>query len=124
VQHLWGRRFLPRSQTILVAAPGTELRQSIVFALEADGFRVDAHLSLSAAMASAPAADTTLLVVDENALDHAKGYKALKELGRPVILLVDKMRVAPRIGNIKVLNKPLLGRLLTETVQSVLAMRA
>jgi DNA-binding response OmpR family regulator len=115
---------LPRSQTILVAAPGTELRQSIVFALEADGFSVDPHLSLSAAMASAGASDAALLVVDENALDQAKGYKALKELGRPVILLVDKMRVGTRLGNIKVLTKPLLGRLLTDTVQSVLAMRA
>ena len=115
---------MPRSQTILVAAPGTELRQSIVFALEADGFRVDPHLSLSAAMAAADAAENALLVVDENALDHAKGYKALKELGRPVILLVDRMRVSPRIGNIKVLTKPLLGRLLTDTVQNVLAARA
>jgi hypothetical protein len=95
-----------------------------VFALEADGFRVDPHLSLSAAMAAADAAENALLVVDENALDHAKGYKALKELGRPVILLVDRMRVSPRIGNIKVLTKPLLGRLLTDTVQNVLAARA
>jgi hypothetical protein len=123
VRSTWGRLFLPRSQTILVAAPGTELRQSIVFALEADGFHVDPHVSLSAAMAGG-ASDTALLVVDENALDQAKSYKALKELGRPVILLVDRMRVGPRVGNIKVLTKPLLGRLLTDTVQSVLAARA
>lgn len=108
-----------RLQTILVAAPGAELRRSLAFALDADGFDVVSHRSLRAALESAGGAAG--VVVDENALsDGTKDVAALKRFGRPVILLVDRMRVLPRIDGLRVLDKPLLGRLLIETVQSAL----
>ena len=49
---------------------------------------------------------------------HARVYTEERE--RPVILLVDRMRVAPKLERLKVLKKPLLGRLLIETVQGAL----
>jgi hypothetical protein len=101
---------LSRSGTILVAAPGAELRQSIVFALEADGFEVEAHDTLGSAIAAAAAARPICFVVDENALDgHRNGALALQKFGLPVILLVDRLRAIPRLGRIKTLIKPLLG---------------
>jgi hypothetical protein len=111
---------LSRAQIILVAAPGAELRQSIVFALEADGFDVVSHTSLVTAMASPEAPLAASMVVDENALDQTNGHQLLEAFGRPIVLLVDKLRVVPRIAGIKVLMKPLLGRMLTETVKSTL----
>jgi hypothetical protein len=110
---------LQRSRTILVAAPGAELRRSIVFALEAEGYAVDPHLSLRAATNSPRASSAHCLIVDENALDDQA--LALHEFGRPIILLVDRLRDIPDLSAMKVLAKPLLGRQLTDTVQSALA---
>jgi hypothetical protein len=113
---------LSRPGTILVAAPGAELRQSIVFALEADGFEVDAHASLGAAIAASGSSGSLCFVVDENALNgHPNGAKALQKFGLPVILLVDRLRAIPRLTRIKILIKPLLGQRLLEMVRGALA---
>jgi hypothetical protein len=107
-----------------VAVPGAELRRSIEFALDADGFDVVSHRSVRAALDSSGAAGAACIVVDENALsERTKDVDALKQFGRPVILLVDRMRVAPQLDRLKVLKKPLLGRLLG-TVQSALTENA
>jgi FixJ family two-component response regulator len=109
---------LSRSGIILVAAPGAELRQSIAFALEADGFEVDAHASLAAAIAAPGSAAAHCFVVDENALNgHANGTLALQKIGLPVILLVDRLRAIPRLARIRTLTKPLLGQRLIEMVR-------
>jgi hypothetical protein len=109
---------LSRSGAILVAAPGAELRQSIVFALEADGFEVDAHASLGAAIAASGSSGALCFVVDENALNgHANGAMVLQKFGLPVILLVDRLRAIPRLARVKVLTKPLLGQRLIEMVR-------
>jgi FixJ family two-component response regulator len=109
---------LSRSGIILVAAPGAELRQSIVFALEADGFEVDAHASLAAAITAPGSSAALCFVVDENALNgHANGALALQKIGLPVILLVDRLRAIPRLARIKTLIKPLLGQRLIEMVR-------
>jgi hypothetical protein len=113
---------LSRSGTILVAAPGAELRQSIVFALEADGFEVDAHDTLGSAIAASGASRSICFVVDENALGgHANGAMALKKVGLPVILLVDRLRAIPRLSRMKTLTKPLLGQRLIEMVRGASA---
>ena len=112
---------MSQAQIILVAVPGTELRQSIVFALEADGFEIVSYSSLTAALAAPEARRAASLVVDENALQSADSEQLLRTFGRPIVLLVDKLRVVPEIAGIKVLTKPLLGRMLTETVKGTLA---
>ena len=114
-----GRRLaLPR--IVLIAAPGSELRRSIAFALEADGFTAEAHASLAAAMALPAATTSICLIVDENALD-GQGNRAatLKRLGIPVILLADRIRKIPRVAGMKVLTKPLLGPTLVDTVRAL-----
>ena len=94
--------------------------RSIEFALDADGFDVVSHRSLRAVL-DLPGAAAACVVVDENALgERARDIEALEQFGRPVILLVDRMRVAPKLERLKVLKKPLLGRLLIETVQGAL----
>lgn len=111
---------MARSRTVLVAAPGAELRRSIVFALEADGYTAEPHDTLAAALAQPTAASALCLIVDENALDgHTHRAAALKRLGIPVILLVDRIRKIPRVGGMKVLAKPLLGPSLLETVRAL-----
>jgi FixJ family two-component response regulator len=111
---------LALSRIVLVAAPGAELRRSIVFALEADGFAAEAHASLVAAMASPVASSAICLIVDENALDgHTHRAATLKRLAIPVILLVDRIRKIPRVAGMKVLTKPLLGTPLLETVRAL-----
>jgi hypothetical protein len=110
---------LSRSGIILVAAPGAELRQSIVFALEAEGLDVDAHPTLSSAIATG-SSGCICFVVDENALvGHANGAMALQRFGLPVILLVDRLRTIPRLARLKTLTKPLLGQRLIEMVRGV-----
>ena len=107
------------SRIVLVAAPGAELRRSIVFALEADGYVAEAHASLAAAMAASSAASCICFIVDENALDgHTRRAATLKRLGIPVILLVDRIRTIPRVAGMKVLTKPLLGQSLLESVRA------
>ena len=111
---------MSRPGTILVAAPGAELRQSIAFALEADGFAVDAHASLAAAIGAPGSSAALCFVVDENALNgHANGGLALQKIGLPVILLVDRLRAIPRLARIKTLTKPMLGQRLIEMVRGV-----
>jgi hypothetical protein len=106
----------------LVVAPAAELRRSIVFALEANGFKVEAHPWLGPAAASAHLSVPACLVVDENALvDQPGGTKALKEFAQPVVLLVDRLRAIPRLARVKVLRKPMLGDQLIDTVRGALA---
>jgi DNA-binding response OmpR family regulator len=118
---VWGN-FLTISRIVLVAAPGAELRRSIVFALEADGYVAEAHASLNAAMAAPSAANCVCFIVDENALDgQTRRAATLKRLGIPVILLVDRIRTIPRVAGMKVLTKPMLGQSLLETVRATAA---
>jgi hypothetical protein len=113
---------LSPTQTILVVAPGAELRRSIVFALEANGFKVESHPWLGSAAAAAEVSPAACLVIDENALvDQPSGARVLKEFARPVVLLVDRLRAIPRLARIKVLRKPMLGDQLIETVRGALA---
>ncbi len=106
------------AQTILVAAPGRDLRESLVFALEADGFQVSAHSQLTEALASAHSKAAACIVVDEKAVDNSpEGHAQLGGLGRPLVLLVDALAVIPEVPRLRVLTKPLLGRLLIETVR-------
>jgi hypothetical protein len=113
---------LALSRTVLVAAPGAELRRSIVFALEADGYTAESHDSLAAALAQPIASGALCAIVDENALDgHSPRAATLKRIGIPVILLVDRIRKIPRVGGMKVLTKPLLGPSLLETVRGLAA---
>lgn len=103
--------------TVLVVIPDGELRRSIEFAFDAEGFASEEHGDLRSAIAAAIRPDVVCVVVDENAMAGSDGVKALRGgAGKPFILLVDKLRAAPDTDRVKVLTKPLLGRLLVDTV--------
>ncbi len=107
--------------TVLVVIPDAELRRSIEFAFEAEGFAIEPHESVPDAMTASVRNDVVCIVVDENAIDPRNGAARSLECARkPLILLVDKLRAAPDTDGVKVLTKPLLGRLLVDTVAGVM----
>lgn len=107
--------------TVLVVIPDRELRRSIEFAFDAEGFASEEYGDLSTAIAASARLDVVCLVVDENAVAANGGTRALPEgASKPFILLVDKLRAAPDTDGVKILTKPLLGRLLVDTVAGVM----
>lgn len=103
--------------TVLVVVPDPELRRSVEFALEAEGYRVDSHALLAAALQSSGMTRMACAVVDENAVAGRNGIgNRLEPIVRPVILLVDHLRSVPETPRIMTLTKPLLGRRLVDTV--------
>lgn len=111
-------------QHVVVVVPDPELRRSIEFALEAEGFGIESHDRLVAALASPRIGDAACAVIDEAAIGGRKGKDApaLERIAPPVVLLVDQLRAVPQApAGIRVLTKPLLGRMLVETVLAVIA---
>lgn len=107
---------------ILVVAPNDQLRRSIEFALEAEGFGVVSHALLPAANGSLGRGHYACLVVDEEAVTpSAPTWEKLASFAGPVVLLVDKLRAGPEGKAMTLLHKPLLGRSLTETVTGAVA---
>lgn len=103
---------------VLVVVPDPELRRSVEFALEAEGFWVDSHALLAAALQAATAGQMVCTVVDENAVSGRSGIAdRLDPVPRPIVLLVDRLRNVPETtSHIAILTKPLLGRRLVDTV--------
>ena len=107
---------------VLVVAPDRELRRSIEFALEAEGFGISAHAELAAALSSPRLECAACAVIDENAIGARSAAHLLPDhVGRPVVLLVDRLRADPQAApGMSVLTKPLLGRMLVETVAAAI----
>lgn len=115
---------LQLAQTVLVIVPDRELQRSIAFALEAEGLQLEFHDSLAGAIAQDRLGAASCVVVDEDALDARR--EALAQIGhatKPLILLVDRLHARSDIEGVTVLTKPLLGRLLVETVESFVPLR-
>jgi hypothetical protein len=113
----WEKVALHPQDTVLVVVPDPELRRSVEFALEAEGYRVDSHALLAAALESSWITHMACAIVDENAIASRAGSgDRLDAIARPVILLVDQLRSVPETPRIMTLTKPLLGRRLVETV--------
>ena len=110
------------AHTVLVVVPDGELRRSIEFAFEAEGFAIERYATLPEAVKASARAEVVCLVVDENAIAPRNGTNPpIARTGKPVILLVDKLRGIADADGLKVLTKPLLGRLLVDTVADVIA---
>lgn len=108
---------------VLVVVPDPELRRSVEFALEAEGFWVDSHALLAAALQAATAGQMVCTVVDENAVSGRSGIAdRLDPVPRPIVLLVDRLRNVPETtSHIAILTKPLLGRRLVDTVVALVS---
>jgi DNA-binding response OmpR family regulator len=111
-------------QTVLVVAPDDELRRSIAFALEAEGFSVSTHRLLSPALKRASNDRFDCAVIDENTIGRRDGWNALSGIPCPIVLLLDRLRLAPDQIRVTPLFKPLLGRILVDTVTDCVARQA
>jgi len=110
--------------TVLVVAPDDELRRSLAFALEAEGFAVSTHRLLSPALEQASNEWFDCAVIDENTIRRRNGWNALSDMPCPIVLLVDQLRLVPDQINVTPLFKPLLGRILVDTVTDCVARQA
>jgi DNA-binding response OmpR family regulator len=105
---------LPASHTILVLAPDNELRRSVRFALEAEGFRVDTISRLPADNEAELSPQASCVIVDDRSLPDTDSGR-LQQLGLPIIFLTEGL-VAPKFAWKRMLLKPLLGRELIDAV--------
>lgn len=102
---------------ILVVVPDRELRRSIEFALEAEGLAFESHADLASALRARVPDGAVCAIIDEDAVAGRNGAGAgLEGFAESVVLLVDRLRAAPRAAGVTVLTKPLLGRRLIDTV--------
>lgn len=109
------------AHTVLVVAPDDELRRSIAFALEAEGFVVSPRRRLSSVVEGLHDNAFDCAVVDEEAIDRREGWGGLSPIACPIVLLIDRLRNLPGHMAVTPLAKPLLGRDLTETVARCIA---
>ena len=103
---------------ILIVAPETDLRRSLEFALEADGYRVTAWPEIC----TDPGGAFDCTVIDEGALSGpAAQVAAFCDAARPVVLLSDNP-IAWLVDRIdQRLDKPLLGSALSVAVSAAIA---
>lgn len=107
---------------ILVVAPDADFRRSLEFALETDGFAVEGHPRIEAAFGSPRAGTAACAVVDDTAVADWKALAAeMRLFGRPLILLLDRVRAVPDLPLTTALTKPFLGAPLTEAVRRAMA---
>jgi hypothetical protein len=103
--------------TVLVVAPAGAMRRSLTFALEAEGYRVDARPRFDPGPLPQEGAGSACAIVDEDALADRKNPAAeLSGLNVPVILLVERARRMPAGFEPSVIEKPPLGRDLLDAV--------
>jgi CheY-like chemotaxis protein len=113
-----GATSLTAAVLVLVVAPDKDFRRSLEFALEAEGFVVDAHATTSNAFDSQRAHEADCAVVDDAAIDDWRtADQEFRRFRRPVVLLVGKIRPMPDLLFATILTKPFLGNPLIEAVR-------
>lgn len=108
---------MSRTGRILVIAPDQTLRQSLCFALEAEGYNVGLAESALGRVAELSGADC--VIIDDTAL------KEVKAAGRtmppcPVIVLAERAEETAWFRGYGLVEKPLLGQPLIDLVERVL----
>lgn len=105
---------------VQVIAPDRELRRSLEFVLEAEGFLIGSHASLAGAETSPITSEAVCAVVDDSALRvDPSGRRSLDRLIRPVILLADGFSAIGHSKGLTVLTKPLQGNVLVELINRI-----
>ena len=103
---------------VLVVAPDYGLRRSLEFALEVEGFAVLSFDDVNAALASPGTAESSCVVVDEEALlNDPFATAAVTQFHKPILLLVDRSRSMLDVLGVRVLRKPILGNALITAVR-------
>lgn len=107
---------------LLVVAPSSTFRNSLRFALEAEGYDVTAAASLPAV--DQPASLFDCLVLDHHAMDGASGDKGrLLAAFAPVVLLANSPAHPLATSSFRTLTKPTLGPALSDAVRAAVAAR-
>ena len=128
---LFGEIEVAQAETILIAVSDGVLADSLRFSLELEGYETrfcDEH-SLLPAM-SAPCVRGACLVLDQDVFSRVEEEAAelFAARGMPVILMVSQstkrvLAKAEAAGVTEVVEKPLLGGILFDTIHQVLAKR-
>lgn len=111
---------LSQSRDIVVIAPDLGLRQSLTFALEVEGYRVEAHDCWR--KGSVIVSPTLCMIIDDQVLRSCNDAKQhLLQSGQAVILLTDGMSppIEDELGPILSLAKPFNGADLLGLVKSL-----
>jgi hypothetical protein len=107
---------------VLVAAPNTALRRSVVFVLASERLEAEAHRYAASAFASTRAECAVCAVIDDEAVENWEDAPAqFERFARPVILLVNLFGKVPDAPLLRQLVKPFLGEPLIKTVRDAIA---
>ena len=103
---------------ILVLAPDSELRRSLQFALEAEGFDVTWRMSISARPMPG---EYDCTIIDDHALgaDSAAGQRLVRAFA-PVVLLANKLNALSPLA-FRTILKPHLGAPMIQAVRDAIA---
>ncbi|CDZ33172.1 Hypothetical protein NGAL_HAMBI1146_02470 [Neorhizobium galegae bv. officinalis] len=115
-----GSFVLSQARSIVVIAPDLGLRQSLTFALEVEGYRVEAHDSWC--NGNIIASPTLCMIIDDQVLRSCTNARQhLHQWGQAVILLTDGMSppIEDELGPILSLAKPFNGADLVSLVKSL-----
>lgn len=106
---------------ILVAAPDEGLRRSLEFALESEGFLVEAHAYAAGALASDLAGVAACAVFDDRSVvDWHLLPQQINQFSRPIVLLISLFRRAPDLPRTTIVAKPFLGKPLIVAVRDAI----
>lgn len=107
---------------ILLVAPDSDLRKSLEFALQAEGYEVTSRASIAARLQPGTY-DCTVL--DHHAIGNdRKAAASFCSIFAPVILLANEQPHALSPAAFNTLMKPLLGAALSEAIREAIAVRA
>ena len=103
---------------MLVIARDKELRRSIAFLLEAEGFDVSAYESVPSV---GGIERRRCAVVDEDAtVGDSQAWDRLKEISETIVLLLDRTGELPSDPVVRAVEKPFLGQNLVQAVRDAL----
>ena len=105
-----------KKPTVLVVAPDQAMLRSLTFALEAEGYMVEAEPGFLRAPPARGHPETACAIVDEAALPDPKNLSELSRLRLPVVLLVERKGRMPALPGLSLVEKPPLGRDLLDAV--------
>lgn len=110
---------LTKDGDVLVIAPDGQLRRSIAFLLEAEGYRISSHATVPM-QAGYPAAGRCA-VIDEDALTDGEGlWPRLQRLASSFVMLSSGLLVPRPHFLMHSVEKPLLGQSLVEAVEAAI----
>ena len=121
--HCWPlvQKELPMSR-LLVVAPSSSFRNSLRFALEAEGYDVTASASLPTVDQASSSFDCT--VIDHHAIEGVGiNDRSLLSAFAPVVLLANSLAHPLAALSFRTLAKPTLGPALSEAVRAAIASR-